>query len=128
MKDFRYKMILSSINDLGWVITEEDDNQGIIVVNHCWNISLVDPQKIQFNIVCMEFEPSDAVKVELCVNVLNSVNKQIKLFAYQGIIIAASEIETTSIMNDSFSMTQVLGLINAEAVASAKSIHKLLVK
>lgn len=128
MRDFRYRQIVSSIKDLGWEITKDYDDTGIIIINHCWNISLADPKKIQFNILCLEFDSSDAGKVELCINMLNSVNQRIKLFAYEGLIIAASEIDTTSIMNDSFSMTQAMGLINAEAMASAKSIQKLLAK
>lgn len=128
MKDFRYIMVEAAISDLGWKITGVYDDKGIIVINHCWNVSLADPRKIQFNILCLEFDSSDANKVELCVNMLNSMNQRIKLFAYHGVIIAASEIDTTSIMNDSFSMAQTLGLIKAEAMASAKSIQKLLAK
>lgn len=128
MRDFRYRQIVSSIKDLGWEITKDYDDTGIIIINHYWNISLADPKKIQFNILCLEFDSSDAGKVELCINMLNSENQRIKLFVYEGLIIAASEIDTTSIMNDSFSMTQAMGLINAEAMASAKSIQKLLAK
>jgi len=128
MKDFRYKIILKAINELGWEVTDEKSDDKLIIVNHSWYISFVDPQKIQFNILCLDYSPSDANKVELCVRMLNSVTQRIKLYVQNGFVIAASEIETTSIMNDSFSMPQCIGMINAEAMASAKSTQKLLEK
>jgi hypothetical protein len=128
MKDFRYKIILKAINELGWEVTDKKSDDKLIIVNHSWYISFVDPQKIQFNILCLDYGQSDANKVELCVRMLNSVTQRIKLYAQNGFVIAASEIETTSIMNDSFSMTQCIGMINAEAMASAKSTQKLLEK
>lgn len=126
MPDFRAKMVTQAATELGWEVSPYDDINNQLVINKCWFVSFSNKQTIAFNIICLEYTDRQASIVEISAGLLNNANNEVKLFASNGLLIAAAEISTTSIMRDSFSMVEQLRLINAHAVASATAIAKVL--